>query len=111
VSKNKVKNKGSIAEVPCPHCNAAIDPDEVCCPNCAENPKTMIRESLYYIPRGVMRKWPQLATELRPLVGLKVAPVDSAEFFAPAVGYVPVYARPEDLIAEHGDVPYEVARR
>ena len=64
-----------------------------------------------FIPAGVMRRWPVVEAELRPLASLRMAPVDTAKMFAPSVGYVPVYASLEALIAEHGDVPYQVMRR
>jgi hypothetical protein len=64
----------------------------------------------YYIPVGVLRRWPVLEATLTPIALVPLADTPLAPVFAPAVAYVPVYASLEALRAEWGDVDYRIAR-
>lgn len=65
-----------------------------------------MEDDVLFIPQGVMRNWPEVESTVPLLPGLKIAPASTAAIFTPAVGFIPVYKSLEDLIAEHGDVPF-----
>lgn len=64
----------------------------------------------YFMPLGVMRAWPEAIDIIRESTGESIT-VAAVLGIPPSVGYVPIYASLQDLINEHGDVPYSVLRR
>jgi hypothetical protein len=60
----------------------------------------------YYLPL-IVRGWPEA---IDPISGRQTN-VAEAIRNETSIGYVPVYATLQDLIKEHGDVPYTVLRR